>query len=1114
MIQNEQLPGFRLNLFEVLNWGTFDGKIWSIRMDGNNSLLTGDIGSGKSTIIDALTTLLVPAGRITYNKAAGAESKERSLRDYILGQYKKEKDSESLSAKSVSLREPSKALTILLGQFHDNNFNETVTLAQIYWIREGKKSPERFFILSSGEINIKDDLYKPGFDALALKKKLKQNPNIEIFDSYSAYSAEFRRRLAIKSEQGIELLHQTVSMKSIGNLTEFVQQHMLEESDIQNKIDSLCKDFENLDRAHEEVLIAKEKIEILEPLENEYNEYVKVEDEIVHFIQLRECIYSYAASLIIELAQNRGERLNHDLSRVLNRIEKIEKNVSDLEIRKEELSQSIHDNGGGRINELNLEIDRLENERIKRKNNADKYNNCLNKLSIDIPADDEMFNANREKAEEIITDLNKSIKDRDGLREENSFDMRNLQKEYDILEKELKSLKEQPSNIPFKNLKIRKELCEAIGVNEKEIPFIGELIQVKDSQRIWEGAIERVFHNFGLSLMVHEDYYTKVSEYVNNHNLKGRLVYLKFSEVEKREITTSEKKHIINKISIKQNTRFHNWIESEILKRFDYICCDDIDEFRHQPKAVTAAGQIKTGRGRHEKDDRYDINDRRRYVLGWDNAEKIKRFEEDLKKLASEGKVLIEKINTLKDEIEELNVLRDGARDLLSFYYYDDIDHKSCSLKIKKYSDEITEIRKEKDILPKLQKQLEEVKKEMKELNKKVQELNKEEGSIENKIAENEKLLEKNESLFNEKAEIERQSTFPYLEKLKNELLKDRRLTVESGDTINKELRDYITKNIESRRKSNSNRQTKITRSMDIYINKYPQETKEIDCSINAATEFIKILHKLKKDDLPRFEENFKKLLKESTIQNVALLSSGLDKEKNEIEEKIKIINTSLKGIEYNKGTYIELLPEAAPDREIKDFQADLKLCLQESLGGSDEDDLYTEEKFIHVKEIVSKFRGRPNFIEVDKKWAKKVSDVRNWFVFSAVEKWTEDDKEKEFYSDSSGKSGGQKEKLAYTILGAALAYQFSLVKDGLFEKSFRFVMIDEAFAKGSDESTRYALELFKTLKLQLLVVTPLLKIHIIEKYINSVHLVFQELNRSQLAYLTIEEYRNQRDEI
>jgi uncharacterized protein YPO0396 len=71
---SESRAGYRLHRFEVYNWGTFDGRVWAIDPCGENSLLTGDIGSGKSTLVDALTTLLVPAQRITYNRGRSFHS--------------------------------------------------------------------------------------------------------------------------------------------------------------------------------------------------------------------------------------------------------------------------------------------------------------------------------------------------------------------------------------------------------------------------------------------------------------------------------------------------------------------------------------------------------------------------------------------------------------------------------------------------------------------------------------------------------------------------------------------------------------------------------------------------------------------------------------------------------------------------------------------------------------------------------------------------------------------------------------------------------------------------------------------------------------------------------
>jgi uncharacterized protein YPO0396 len=102
----------------------------------------------------------------------------------------------------------------------------------------------------------------------------------------------------------------------------------------------------------------------------------------------------------------------------------------------------------------------------------------------------------------------------------------------------------------------------------------------------------------------------------------------------------------------------------------------------------------------------------------------------------------------------------------------------------------------------------------------------------------------------------------------------------------------------------------------------------------------------------------------------------------------------------------------------------------------------------------------------------------------------------------------------SYTVLAASLAYQFKLDWFEDRSKSFRFVVIDEAFGRGSDESAEYGLELFRKLNLQLLIVTPLQKTHIIEPYVSSVGFVENRSGKSSTVLnLAIEEYRRQKAE-
>ncbi|HSU35418.1 MAG TPA: SbcC/MukB-like Walker B domain-containing protein, partial [Propionibacteriaceae bacterium] len=237
-----------------------------------------------------------------------------------------------------------------------------------------------------------------------------------------------------------------------------------------------------------------------------------------------------------------------------------------------------------------------------------------------------------------------------------------------------------------------------------------------------------------------------------------------------------------------------------------------------------------------------------------------------------------------------------------------------------------------------------------------------------------------------------------------------------------------------------------------------------------------------------------------------------LNKQQQLITSRVDKINDSLTAIDYSPGRYIRLLAERSPNTEIRDFRSELRACTDNVVGGDGEQ--YSEHKFLQVKRLVDRFRGREGLTELDRAWTRRVTDVRNWFTFTASERWRSDDSEHESYADSDGKSGGQKEKLAYTILAASLAYQFRLDWGVERSRAFRFVTIDEAFSRGSEESTRYALELFTRLGLQLMIVTPLQKIRVIDPYVSAVGFVDNPTGaHSRLQGLTITEYRRRQAE-
>jgi uncharacterized protein YPO0396 len=1106
---NDALSGFRLQRLEVFNWGTFGERVWTLSLDGQNGLLTGDIGSGKSTLVDALTTLLVPAQRIVYNKAAGADSKERTLRSYVLGHYKSERNEITGNAKPVSLRTHND-YSVILGVFHNAGYAQTVTLAQVYWMKDAQSQPARFYVGAERSLSIATDFAHFGSDITQLRKKLR-GLGVEVEDSFPKYAAWFRRHLGIESDQALELFHQTVSMKSVGNLADFVRDHMLEPFDVVPRIDALITHFDDLSRAHEAVLKAKRQVELLLPLVADCQRHDVLAAEISDFRQCRDALRNHFAGLKLALLDKRLSTIGEEWARLDSQVNRLERQRQDQRVVVDEIHRAVAENGGDRLERLAAEIKNKEQECESRKKKAERYRELVTEVgerpaeSVTLFQDQRLqLSARAELLKEQSTGIENQTR-------EQEFSFRKGGEEHKALNDEIASLRRRRSNIDEAQIRIRTELCAALNVAETEMPFAGELIQVHDEEREWEGAAERLLRNFGLSLLVPDIYYRDVSEWVDRSHLRGRLVYFHVRPRKQMDFPELHRHSLVRKLSIKPDSPFCDWLERELAHRFDVACCATQEQFCREPRAVTRAGQIKDPSGRHEKDDRHRIDDRSRFVLGWTNEAKIGALEAKSHLLEKQLGEIGSLIAKLQADRAKLNTCLGALSRLEEYADFDELDWASVASEVARLIDE--------------RKALESASDKLKQLNTRLQEVSRELAVIDGELETAKDKRSKNEQRKSDatttrletQARIGESPPDPLLSQRLDtmcaEALGAHQLSVESCDNREQEVRTWLQTRIDNEDLKLKRLRDKIIQGMMAFKEQFKLETAEFDASIEAAFEYGNLLGKLNRDDLPRFEARFKELLNVNTINEIANFNAQLARERETIKERIACINESLTQIDYNPGRYIVLESQPALDVEIKDFQTELRACTEGALTGS-EDSQYSEAKFLQVKAIIDRFRGREGSSELDRRWTAKVTDVRNWFLFAASERWKEDNTEFEHYSDSGGKSGGQKEKLAYTILAASLAYQFGLEWGAERSKSFRFVVIDEAFGRGSDESAQYGLRLFRQLGLQLLIVTPLQKIHIIEPFVASVGFVNNEGGRaSKLRNLSIEEYRARKAE-
>jgi uncharacterized protein YPO0396 len=1095
--------GFRLRHLEVFNWGTFDQRVWRLPAGGESILLTGDIGSGKSTLVDALTTLLVAPHKMAYNKAAGAELRERSLRSYVLGHYKSERSDTGSGSRAVALRDHND-YSVLLAVFGNADTGETVTLAQVFWMADPRDQPDRMYVVADCRLSIGEDFTGFGADVSQLRKRLRATAGVAVRDTFLPYGADFRRRFGIPGEQAMDLFHQTVSMKSVGDLSEFVREHVLEPFPVEVRLSALMASFDELNLAHDAVLKARTQLGQLTELVAACDRHDEQAREAQLWRECRSALGAWVSRLRRHTCEQQARALQLELDEATDRMDDLADQRREQHLRRDALVEAIALNGGNRIGQLGAEIARLERTRDERSARAQQYSVVADAVGLPGAAGAATFAANRRAIEEGLANCAALRYEAANRLTEAGVAVRELGRQHGDLTAELESLRRRSSNIPRKLVELRAALCEELRIAPDALPFAGELIQVRQEAGSWEGAAERALRGFAQSLLVPDIHYRAVAAWAGRNRPGTQLSFYRVRYAGTAGQRALHPQSLVRHLEVRPGTPVSGWLQSELEVRFDFACCTDNQQFEREKCAVHPDGRLKTADGCCDKDERVPSGERSGYMLGWSNAEKIAALTKQERDLATRIQAHVAQVSALRREIAGHDATLGHWQQLAVFASFKDLDWKAAATSIEHLERERRELSTSTDTLGDLRRQLDELAAGQHAVETGIGELAGMRGALAQRLSHIARVAG---GAPGDAAVPEHVGT--ELEKLQRALLGNEALTLDGCDRLEAGLRDLLQEKAdEEERRTLPLRDTAIG-GMQEYTRAWPVDTREVDVRIGAAGEFRHMLEVLQMQELPRFLQRFEQSLREDTVRGIAGLHMQLEREQEQVRERVAALNQTLYAIDYNPGRYLRLEAATNTDAELRDFQHDLRACIDSAQGANDAD---LEARFLQVKRLIQRFRGREGNQELDRAWTRKVSDVRNWFVYAASERWRDDDREHEHYADSAGRSGGQKEKLAYTVLAAGLACQFGL---GEIERprSFRFAMIDEAFGRGSDDSARYGLDLFRRMGLQLLVVTPLQKIHVIEPYVAGLGFVHSEAGqRSMLHYLGIGEYREQRE--
>lgn len=1109
-------PGLRLHKVQIMNWGTFDstkGQIHTVRPSGRTSLLIGQNGCGKSTLVDALLTLLVRPGVRNYNVAAGSTGgkRERDERSYLLGAYGHASSDSDNRASTLFLRGEGRTLSVLLAYFENTSAGRGFTIAQVLYAGADGKV-EKVFCFAREEKDIAIDF--AGLKAVDQIVPTLEARGFKTTRAFVQYQKWFIAETGMRGK-GMDIFNQTVAVKDIRSLTDFIRSHMLESHDWKDRIDGILNHFQQLSDAHQMLVSARDQLEALRPIAAAGADYQALRRQLEQRLRVERAADAYFRQRTLELFSASREGKMNAVKRLTQDLDTLEAQIEQVDDQIRRLQNDVENAGGERLRAIPYLVQQKEADSKRRRERAERFRRALAEIGAPgaATADEPSFLSTLDWLRQEQAATERRIEDLEQSKLGTALHAHQLNQQREQIDAEIRALSQRSSSLPENLQTLRRTLCQDLNQDLGALPFAAELISVREDQSAWQSAAEMVLRGFGQSLLVPNDCYEEVSAYLNQrrlidaHGRGQKLVYHRTTEPDPAVVARFEvlaSTSLLAKLRVREDHPLAAWLKGELVQRFNFHCCESVEELQtHRAMALTACRHMKLSPQRHEKDDRDHVASPRHFILGWNNQPKLLVLRQELQRITED---LQRALVTADQQGEEMRSLRERLaliRQTLELRAFAEIDFARVDR-------DISALLSEKEALESADETVSEATVQLNAALARKRELKREEGLqtkqlgvLEREIAQADECIAQAGERIEEtrvRGEWEvQEAQFPTIQRDLEQngavLCAENILASESSYLA--ALREYI----DSLRGQLEPVEKALLQSMGKFLRKFRHFEQDLREDPAYLNDFISLHDRLEQEDLPKHEQRFKERLNEKVTTELGILHNQLHNERAEILQRIEVLNRCLQTIDYDpaQGSFMQLEPKMVRDKEIEEFQALLKESLDDAFDGSF---AANEARFQRIEGLISRLREEP-------RWSEKVTDVRRWFDFGARETLRRSGQELGYYSDSMGQSGGEKAKLAFTILVAAVVYQFDIDPAAEESQRFHFVVVDEMFSKIDDRYAEYAMRLFEKFGLQLLIVAPFdAKAKVTEPFVDYYMHVVKKGNRSRVLTMTSAEFQ------
>ncbi|MCP2266583.1 ATP-binding protein [Promicromonospora thailandica] len=1078
---------------QLVNWGGYDGY-HRVRLAPTATLLSGGSGSGKSTLMDAYIALLMPH-TTPFNGASNGSvvgrprgKDQRNILSYARGKIDESRTDDG--TRQRVLRGDGRDTWSAIAMTWADQAGAEFTAVRAWYVPAAARTLEEVVALRAtcdGPFDLRD---LESAAARRLARPAVVDAGLTPFDTDRELTARLHSTLGIGASgdgnKAVALLGRIQAGQQITTVDALYKAMVLEEPDTLATADEVVEHFDELAGTREQMITARQQVNALSGIRAHHAalggavERLRVIERVGSFADAASpaALWRHERRLDLLRAVERDVQAGH--RDALARAEETRARIAAAKSELDGAQETLRASGGDRLATAQRELKGVDARLAEVGRARGRLDTALGVLGVPAATEAE-FAAVAARARAATADAGAKRAARDAFGD--AMSVRNTARaDLAELEAERSAAAARRGNIPDHLHRARAVLAEAAGLTPEDLPFVGELLEVRTEFEPWRGAFNLALGGFATKMLIDTAHVQAFRKAIDGVPTTTRV---RFEGVPTgmRDDVGVDSRTLPGRLDVRGGP-FAGWLRHELAQRFAYVCVDTPGQLGQHKMALTRAGQQSEGRrGAHG-------GSLRSNVLGFTNGlvladldDRIARARQRLAEVEQRVADAEARLNRHDDELE--------AYRTVSALTWDQVDVAAVEAERARWADVIQEVTAGNPEITHLREQsarlgtlIDDLNQELGKTTAQAESLEERWTAVTDEVDEAQRALDDAEAAEVAVGPDER----TYLDALFGTADPPQAHDPEAAaaalaafDGALRQAAERLKADREAARAALDGSREALRRTFETFKERWQDPNLGTDPDESFA-DYDRILTDLEANGLHELEAEWRNSLLRLSGNDLADLHSALAGAVREIKERIGPVNEILADLPFaDDGHRLRIDARDNQSAVVGAFRKELR-ALRETLG-QEATDAERERRYLRTARLVDRIRRTaPDFADL--------VDVRRHVRLSA-EKVDLDGNHVAHYDGIGEKSGGESQELVAFIVGAALRYQ--LGDAGAERPRYAPVFLDEALIKADARFTGRAVGAWRGLGFQLVIGAPNDKYSALEPHVDLKYVVLKD---------------------